>query len=240
MSRKKVGGGNVPSYLLHRPTGQAYCRVRQPDGSRKHVYLGPHNSPESRRRYREILADLDAVQAGAPTPEPDTDNDTTIAELAARFLLWAEPYYRKDGKPTRELPNFTSAAAPLLALYRDELAQDFTPGKLRRVRDEMLAKGWNRNHINKQVSRLRMVFRWRVEHELVSPVVHQALECVAGLRKGRSEAPEPTPVRPVSWEHVEATLPHLSRPVRGMVSPRRGSPASSPPSGLPPASDPPT
>ena len=51
MSRKKVSrGGNVPSYLFHAPTGQAYCRVRQPDGSRKHVYLGPHNSPESRRR----------------------------------------------------------------------------------------------------------------------------------------------------------------------------------------------
>ena len=216
MSSKRMsrGGKNVPSYLLHRPTGQAYCRVRQPDGNRRHVYLGPYDSPESRRRYRGILADLDALQAGAPA-EPPQESETDIAELVARFLLWAEPYYCKpDGTPTREFPNIRMAVRPLLRLYQDELVQDFTPGKLRRTRDEMVAIGWCRNFINKQVRRLRLMVRWGVERELVPVHVHQALQTVTGLRKGRSEARESEPVKPAPWGDVERALPFLKSQTR--------------------------
>lgn len=46
---------------------------------------------------------------------------------------------------------------------------------------------------------------------------HQALLAVAGLERGRSKVRESTPVRPVEDVIVDATLPFLTRHVRGIV-----------------------
>jgi len=45
----------------------------------------------------------------------------------------------------------------------------------------------------------------------------QALETVPALQRGRCDARESDGVRPVDWKDVEATLPHLPRPVAAMV-----------------------
>jgi len=45
MSRKKT-----PSYLLHKPSGQARVRIAGKD-----IYLGVYGSAESRQRYGEIV-----------------------------------------------------------------------------------------------------------------------------------------------------------------------------------------
>jgi hypothetical protein len=64
--------------------------------------------------------------------------------------------------------------------------------------------------INKDVNGIKGMFRWAVEQELLPVTVYPALQAVAGLRKGRSEAREAEPVGPAPEEHVRATLPHLS------------------------------
>ena len=46
-----------------------------------------------------------------------------------------------------------------------------------------------------------------------SSVVYEGLRTVEGLRKGRSEAPETEPVRPVAEADVQAVLPHLPQVV---------------------------
>ncbi len=46
----------IPSYLPHKPTGQARTRVYLADGRVKDLYLGPLNSPESREGHRRIVA----------------------------------------------------------------------------------------------------------------------------------------------------------------------------------------
>ena len=61
------------------------------------------------------------------------------------------------------------------------------------------------------------MFRWAVENELVPVAVHQALQAVAGLREGRSEARNAEPIGPVAGRYVEATIPHLSPQVAAMV-----------------------
>jgi hypothetical protein len=38
----------VPSYRLHKQSGQARVTIRTPDGGRRDVFLGKYNSPESR------------------------------------------------------------------------------------------------------------------------------------------------------------------------------------------------
>ena len=88
---------------------------------------------------------------------------------------------------------------------------------LKAVRQAMIDAGRCRTLINKDVSRIRALFRWAVEQELLPVAVQQALQTVAGLRKGRSAAREAEPVGPVPVEVVEATLPHLSPQVAAMV-----------------------
>lgn len=60
-----------------------------------------------------------------------------------------------------------------------------------------------------------------VAHELYSGQQLVAVRAVPGLKAGRTEAPEPEPVQPVSDEVIDATLPHLTPTVRTMVQLQR-------------------
>src|SRR5947209_15747986 len=97
------------SYLHHKPSGQAYCRVPDGSGGRRTVYLGPFNSPESKAEHARILAGL----AAAPCPEavvPDARGgatNVTVNELLLAFLEHAERHYRRaDGSPTDEVGQY--------------------------------------------------------------------------------------------------------------------------------------
>ena len=61
------------------------------------------------------------------------------------------------------------------------------------------------------------MFKWAVANELIPPPVYQGLMAVSGLRKGRSEAKESEPVRPVSQTDVDAAVAKLSPTIGAMV-----------------------
>jgi integrase len=82
-------------------------------------------------------------------------------------------------------------------------------------------RGWSRGQINSAVGCIKRMFKWAVAEELIPAEVYHGLAAVEGLRKGRSEARETRPVRPVADEHVEAVLPYLTPPVRAMVQVQR-------------------
>jgi integrase len=81
----------------------------------------------------------------------------------------------------------------------------------------MIRTGLARTVINARVNRIRRAFRWASSVELIPVAIIQALETVEALKRGRCEAHESPGVKPVSWTEVEATLPHLPRPVVAMV-----------------------
>jgi integrase len=81
----------------------------------------------------------------------------------------------------------------------------------------MVKSGLSRGVVNARVNRVRRVFKWAASFELVPAAVHEALRTVAGLQRGRSEAPEGEGVKPVPAEYVTATLPFLPAPVRAMA-----------------------
>ena len=81
----------------------------------------------------------------------------------------------------------------------------------------MVQQGWSRPYVNHQVNRVRRAFRWGVENELAPASVLHGLQAVAPLKRGRTEAPEPLPVKPVPDEHVDAVVPHVSRQVAAMI-----------------------
>ena len=196
-----------PSYLLHKPTGQARVRI---DG--KDLYLGAYGSAESRDRYDEIITEWFARQ------DDVTACLLTVDDLCLMFLDFADGYYRrKDGTPTGTVGNVRSALKYLVRLYGPTRVRDFGPRKLKAVRQAMIDDGRCRTNINRLIHWVRRVFRWGVENEHVPPDVYAALAAVSSLKAGRSEAVESEVVRPVDEATVNATLPHLPRIVAAMV-----------------------
>lgn len=202
MPRKKAS----PRYSLHRASGQAKTRI---DG--KDIYLGPFNSPESLDRF-------EAVRREWLTDHSVDQFTITIDELALRYLEHAKEYYRsKDGTPTRTADNIRYALRPLVKVHGATRVRDFGPKALKAVRETMITAEHSRNYINGMIGKIKQVFRWGVEEEIVPPQVYEALKSLAWLHAGRSKARETQPVRPVDEGTVNDTLPHLPRIVADMV-----------------------
>jgi integrase len=205
----------IPSYCLHRPSGQARVII---DG--KHVYLGIYGSAQSREQYARLLAERFKPGGAAPVaPFPQHGfPDLSINELLVRYLEFATGYYVKNGRPTGEASNLKDAMRPLRALYSHSLAKNFGPKSLTRVRQYMIdVENLSRGVINNRIDRIRRIFKWAVSEELIAPSVHEALRAVSGLRFGRSAAREAEPVGPVPDEWVNATLEFLPPQIADMV-----------------------
>ena len=204
---------SVPSYSLHAPTGQAFVRFPDGNGGRKTVYLGEHNSPESRAEYARIIAEL------ARTPGPSAPavggtvprNGVTVNELLVAFWRWAERHYRRaDDTTTDELAQFRQTFRVVRDLYGHVPAAEFGPRSLKAVRQRMIDAGWTRRLVNQRVGRVKRVFKWAASEELIPVAVHQSLATVAGLQAGRTEARDMPPVLPVPDAVVDATVPFLN------------------------------
>ena len=174
----------VPSLVHHKPTNQGRVRL---DGVG--VYCGVWGNPFTEERYRHTAAER-LVTGRVPQVGAETESSTTVAGLMAAFWRHAEKHYVKNGKPTAEQHCFKSAFKPLRKLYGTTPVDEFGPIALKIVRKQYIAHGWCRAYVNKPVSRVRLMFRWGVENELVSPITLQALEAVAGLKAGRTKAPD--------------------------------------------------
>ena len=206
-------------YRHYKPKNLAVVRI---DG--KDHYLGKFGSPESKEKYRRLIAELLTAPPAIPSPSsrPVGDPNLTIAELATAYRDGhVATYYVKDGRPTSEQDNIRQALRFVRRLYGHSRAREFSPLALKATRQAMIEAGRCRSLINKDVNRIRGMFRWAVEHELVGIAVYQALKAVAGLTRGRSEAKERPPVGPVPEAHVEAVLPHVSPTVATMIRVQR-------------------
>jgi integrase len=222
MSRKS----EVPSYRKHRQSGQAIVTLTDPCGRRRDMLLGKHGTQASRQEYARVIAEWEA--AGRQLPMTDKRPDMTVEELIGRYWEWVKGYYRHaDGTPTKEVDGFLYSLRPLKFLYGPTKANTFGPLALKAVRD-LMVKGYEhpkfetqaglcRSLINQRVKRIRRMFKWAVEHELVPATVLHSLQAVQALKRGRSEAKESKPVQPVARAVVEDTLPWLTPMVGDMV-----------------------
>jgi integrase len=212
MARKR---NLTPSYLKHKQTGQARAVWSDALGIRRQKLLpGPFDSPESRTAFAKLQLEI----LSSPTHGPMTGSALSVAELLAHFLTHAEKHYRHpDGEPTEELAWYKFSMRPLRELFGETPAASFGPLALKTVRQKMVSDGLARPTINARVRRLKHIFRWATSEELVPPSVHTALTTVVGLQRGRCDAPEPKPIRPVAVADVDATTPFLSPTIAGMV-----------------------
>lgn len=196
----------VPSYRLHKATGQAIVTLNGQDN-----YLGPYDSPESRNRYDTLIAEWLANNRQSDT------NSLTINELFVAYWQYVESYYVKNGKPTGEQKAIKYALIPAVELYGHTQVDDFGPRALKTVQEDMMGRGWVRTLINSRIKRIRRMFKWGVENELVKPAILHGLQAVSPLRRGRHAVRESEPVKPVPTERVNAVLPFVTRQVRAMI-----------------------
>lgn len=206
----------TPTYRHHKGSGQAVVTI----GGRDY-YLGRYGSPESRAEYDRLIAEWLAHGRSLPRSASGSVADLTVNELLLAYLRFADGYYVKRGKPTVEPGNIRLAVRPLRQLYGHTPARDFGPLGLKAVRQAMVDSGLCRLEINRRVGRIVRLFKWAVSEELLPPTVHQALQTVGGLRRGRSEARESEPVRPVPDAFVDAVEPFVSRQVWAMAELQR-------------------
>ncbi|MBU0640019.1 MAG: site-specific integrase [Planctomycetes bacterium] len=204
-----------PSYRLHKRSGQAVVTL-----SRKDHYLGQYGTPESHERYRAAIAEW--IARGRRPAEPEAA-PLSVAELGLAYLDWAEGYYRDhEGRTNKaELGHIKRALKPLRELYGLTPAADFGPRKLGVIQQHLVADGLSRPTVNRYVTRIRHVFKWATAKELITAAVHQGLTCFENLKMGRTDAPEPEPVRAVPAALVDAIEPHVSRQIWGLIQTQR-------------------
>lgn len=202
---------SVPRLTLHKASGQARIRHQGRD-----LYLGPYGDPVTLERYARFVAEL-AAPATSHQQQSSTDGaavadpDLTISELILQFLDYAERYY---GPESREPVSLQAAFRAVNELYGSTRAREFGPRALKAVRQHMIdVSKLSRAEINRRIGRIKRGFKWAVSEELIPANVFHGLQAVTGLRRGRSEARETEPIRPVAIETVEKTLPFLSPPV---------------------------
>lgn len=204
----------------------------------RHRYLGRYGSPQSRRRYRQLLIEWDASHGVPPAPGAKPEEAMTVAEAVARFLTTAEAERTNpDGsRPWDELHGYKHACRPLLALCADMDVKEFGPKTLKLVQRAM-AEGswveawlelqkikpkrtpgpWCRRVVNRQTVRLQTLWRWLESEELVPGGASDAIGTVPGLRKHQHGVREKAKVPPAPADRVAAILPYLNPVARDAV-----------------------
>jgi hypothetical protein len=182
--------------------------------------VGKHGTPESRDEYNRRIAEW--LANGRQLRQPEQAYQVKALILA----LWkhAETHYRHaDGTPTSEQDNYRDVLKLLRRFYGETLVINYGPLSLKALRGEMIKLGWCRTNINRQILRVRHVFKWGVENEVVPPSVYHGLVAVGGLQAGRSEAKESEPVKPVPDSHVDGITTKGPGALReGIGASRRG------------------
>ncbi len=196
----------LPSYRLHKASGQGITNIRGKD-----FYFGPFQDPESRRKYNKLLAEY--LASNRSTAFQVQADEIYIAECVVAYLSFAKDYYRVS----TEYENLYLASKPLMELYADTKAADFGPVQFKAIRAWWINREVSRQYVNKQMKRLLRIIKWLVQEGKMEASIHHALKCVDPLRKGRSQAHERPPVEPIDDVIVEATVPWMTNVVAAMV-----------------------
>jgi integrase len=206
----KLSLTSTPSYRKHRATGQAVVTLN----GRSH-YLGRYGTAASKAEYNRLISEWLAGGRQLLTQ----DDDLSINELILAYVRHAVTHYRNpNGQPTRQLELVKLAMRPLKDLYGHTEAAHFGPLALKAVRQRMIdQRTLCRLTINEHISKIKRMFAWAVENELVPSSVFHGLQAIKGLQAGRTEAKDHPPVRPVPQAFIDAALPFCPPHVQSMI-----------------------
>ena len=176
----------------------------------KRIYHGIWGTPEAKKNYRRFCA---AIDDPASSVRLGGGAFALISELTAGFL---------DGISSRmdksHVTHFKLAIGYLVDLYGDMSAEEFSPKKLKAVRNQMVKTGTLcRRMVNDYTGRIKHIFAWGVEEELVPPNVYDAIRVVKILPKGTPGTFDHPEREGVPEWAIALTLPFLAPVVAAMV-----------------------
>ncbi len=149
----------------------------------KRIHLGPYGSQKSHERYQELLKEWEETRHASAQRRKEsgsTDAKTVAAsvteehlrqkyksgvpvvmnELILVYRRHTHEYYRKHGEVTREAGAIDDALRILRKHHGMTVVSDFGPVSLNKLREAMIDElDWSRKYINKQVNRIRAMFK---------------------------------------------------------------------------------
>jgi integrase len=143
--------------------------------------------------------------------------DLTIAELCSRYVSHAEHYYRKHNRFIFQIHTIRRVVKTLRSLYAHSLATDFGPLAMKTCRQGWIDEGLTGGGVNSLVRIVRAIVKWGAENEPLPVATWQALTTVAGLKRGRTSAPESDPVRPLPEDMLAKTHAAAHPKIRAMI-----------------------
>lgn len=196
--------------LCRNSDGRAYATIPRSGGKR--IWLGKYGTEEATLAYTRWLRRVLECNEPVQRPELTGHEGVSVAVVVSRFLSHVKATYSAE-----EFRNFKDAFPQFVEMFSDLAVSEFGPLKLAALQQRMVADGLARTTINARIHRVRFLFKWGVSQEIVPPSVVHGLATVPGLKKGRTRAREPRPVKPAPWSDVVTLLPWMSPVVAGMV-----------------------
>lgn len=212
----------IPKYRKHK-NGQAVVQhksLRSPENKDGRIYLGKHDSPESKRLYEEFVRRLLASESMAEALPPNPNSPRSLVEIALPFLEWSKSHHDK-----RQFMGYKRAVELLVERekFATILVHEFRPAMLMEFQEYLIAKEhapgkrYARKYVNKVTTRVKYLFKWATARDLVPPSVYHGLLSVDPVRQGQHRVKEAPKVLPAAKFHADALLPYLPPTVAAMV-----------------------
>ncbi len=166
-----------------------------------------------------LKAEQAAQQAGAELPPTKT---ITVAEVCLAYLKFAIVEYDRGGKPSEEYNHIRRVVKSLRMMFGSLRAAEFGSARLLEFRDALCraedgdAKP-TRTHVNTSIGRVKRMFKWAAERELVPSGTAGALLMVKGLSRTSGMARPNRKVKPIAAAWVDATCEYLHPVMRDIV-----------------------
>ena len=197
----------IPAYRKH-SSGNARVTINGRD-----YLLGPYGTKASKREYDRLVAEY--LASGRSTSFGALTEQLTMAMIMADYLAFAKKYYGVGA--TSEWHRIKLALRPVKQLYAGHPATEFGPQQYKSVRQRMIDNGLSRTGTNAHMKRIARMLKWAAAEGRLPASIYETLRLVPGLKRGRTEARETVPVKPVTMDVVDATIAHLTPVVADMV-----------------------
>jgi integrase len=197
----------IPAYRCHRASGQAVVTLNGIDH-----YLGPHGTTASKVEYDRLTAEW---LAGGRRLGVRSGNQAEM--LVKELILGYWGHVAATTPSESEHAKVRASLKVLRELYGETKVSAFSSLAFKAVRLKMIESGLCISTIRQRMGVVRRMVAWAVENEMAPADCLQRIEAVSGLRAGRDGVKPQRKVQPVSAEHIQAVLPHVSPTIGAMV-----------------------
>jgi integrase len=142
----------------------------------------------------------------------------SVSELCAIWADHCREYYRHpDGTPTSMATNAVLAVRLFRDLYGNAAVAELTHADMLQLRDALVRSGVARTTVNRRLWCVKYMIEWALDEAIIPATVKAELTQVRGVKRGRTNAPERQPVRPVDDATIAATVAHMMPNTADMV-----------------------